>query len=423
MSILSLNIRKNEIFVVFVLVISAVSFLAQLGSLVWHVKLGEFVVVRDIILVMSFGGLIPMAWLHCSGRIQLSVIIIILSSVALVSLTLFGYDPSIVIQFKWLIIWAVSYLMGGVLIRFGWSHILWSLVIIVMSYVLILGMACLWEVSTGNYVISADYGTTSYSGADLAVSQKLKLGADSSLRARGFERSVFSAADVLSVGVLLSVAACIHSRGGRRVLLSSYALVNCIIIIISGGRSQFIGLILATVFAIGIFIRIPRRWFVPALASAFLLLALIISFMGIGTVIGWVQDVSPIESRILNSGSAYMRDDVWGLKMEEVHADYGSILIGHVLLTAFEGGESFKICDNQYLWVLYHYGYVLGGGILLFFMYILYGLAGSRSCYSFFALILIFYLMGNGLARESLFFFGSSMAALFIGANTQAESS
>jgi hypothetical protein len=162
---------------------------------------------------------------------------------------------------------------------------------------------------------------------------------------------------------------------------------------------------------------------VPALASAFLLLAFIISFMGIGTVIGWVQDVSPIESRILNTDSALIRDDVWGLKMEEVHADYGNILIGNVLLTAFEGGESFKTCDNQYLWVLYHYGYVLGGGILLFFMYILYGLAGSRSCYSFFALILIFYLMGNGLARESLFFFGSSMAALFIGANTQAESS
>ncbi len=100
-------------------------------------------------------------------------------------------------------------------------------------------------------------------------------------------------------------------------------------LVVSGGRSALFGIFASTVISAVYMLdqRLTRRW-AKAYVLAWVGIALIISFAGVGQLTDEISGVFFRKSRVGDSRSAYMRDDNWTNMLAAFEQDPIILVIG-----------------------------------------------------------------------------------------------
>ena len=231
------------------------------------------------------------------------------------------------------------------------------------------------------------------------------------IRVRGFQRDVFSFANLMAMSSVIGLSfASISAAAWQKAAGFAWAAFFAIMLVVSGGRSALFGIFASTILA-GVYAVQPhfaRRW-AKVYVLVWVLIAVTISFSGVGDLTDTISGAFLGKSHIGDSYSAYMRDENWR-NMLDAFENYPVILmIGGPFSSLMESrvAPMFHWADNQFLWDTYHLG--LAGSLAIgfyFFRVIRMGRAARRPIAMDVLYICLLLVMGEGIARESLTFMG-----------------
>ena len=196
------------------------------------------------------------------------------------------------------------------------------------------------------------------------------------IRIRGFQRDVFSFANLMAMSAVLGLALASVSREiWQRVLGFAWAAGFAVMLVLSGGRSALFGIFASALLSIAYIANnsLTRRW-----AKVYVLvwvgITVIISFAGVGQLTDQVSGMFLGKSRVGDSTSAYMRDDNWTNMMEAFEEEPIILITGGPFGSLLDSkiAPMFHWADNQFLWDTYHLGIAGALAIGLYFFRVLW---------------------------------------------------
>ncbi len=309
---------------------------------------------------------------------------------------------------KWGVLW-IDWIILGRLAGFVPSFTMTAKVLIAVTVVLLLADfgTGLYERTTGAFAINGDADERTAFGVE--VTRELHMG--DQLRVKGLQRDVFSFANLMGMSTVLGMVFFINTK---RPLLRLPALFWTVafaaMMVISGGRSALFG-VLASGLMTACVLTAPNwtRRYYPRFVLGWLLVCLTISSVGIGRLSEAVGGSVFRDSSMGNSMSAYMRDNNWAGIMDAISRVPVVLLFGAPLSWLIDPRVEvfFHWADNQYFWLLYHTS-VLGFVAVAWFFFSMVRVRadGERAWARDAVILFLLFVMGEGLARESMTFIG-----------------
>jgi hypothetical protein len=397
--------------------------LLQLPSAPLQLFGGALVYVRDVLLLAACGVL----WLFYGRSLSMRIGLLCVTTLGFALIVLpavFGYSDTplaAAIYIKWSLCWAVAYCVGYLAWAYSKPMALCSMALF-LGYCVIDSAGGAYEYTAHSYLIDdrggrneTTFGRQQFVTADLA-----NRGAEATLRVRALQRSVFEysnligTAFVLCVGLLLAFRMPLWHRG----VLLAMAMLFAGSVVISGGRSSLIGMAYVTAFAVLVKL-LPRHW-EPRMIGPFIALTIAVNLLlttcGISTVVSGLSDVLFPHSSIGSAASSADREELWH-DLESQEQSLVHFSLGAPIASIFEPkDQAVAIADNQYLWCLFNLGIL--GSLVVLTPWILLSRSAlhiARPPVRRMFLVCLIYVLGEGVARDSFFFFSMMAAAYALG--------
>ncbi|MEP6668269.1 MAG: hypothetical protein ABJF10_03905 [Chthoniobacter sp.] len=308
---------------------------------------------------------------------------------------------------KWTVLWS-DWIMLGTLAVLTWLEprgvvILGSLTLLLLT---VDGIAGFHEYQTNRYVFSIKSGEKSALGVTLGFEQTL---GGKQLRLKGLQRDVFSFANLMGSSAVAGLAlASITRKIGWRCIGWVGAALFGMMLYLSGGRSAFFGVAGAAMvaFALQAFPEQARRWMKWALL-AWLTFAIFISLFGVNELSEYLSAIFFKHQRAGSTASAFMRDRAWQGVIAAIIDQPMILLSGSSVAALLDNHVApfYHWADNEYLWLIYHEGLPGALALVLFFIGAARRASGREAADIVF-LLYLFFVMGEGIARESMTFLG-----------------
>jgi len=374
-----------------------------------HTWLGHGVYFRDALLLGHLG--ISLVWLWRTNRLGpfLRKNWLILGPAFFLAPALFDAGARIETGafFKWSALWLDGLILGrlfALLRGFPWS----AQILSVVTALLLLAdfSAGVYELRTNRHLLPMS-GQVSAFGVKMTTHGTLA----KRLRIKGLQRDVFSFANLMAMSAVAGLAFFLCAEApAARVFGLGWSALFAWMLFVSGGRSAFFGVFAAALFAGGTFVmRELMHRFQGRIVLAWLAVALLISVTGVSQVAESVSTTFLSQTHIGNAGSAHARDANWNGIFDAIQ---------HLPVVLFSGAPLAAIvdakiapfyhwADNQYLWFLYHTGVAGFLAVVLFFRNALRRPSAPGKTWARETLLLfLLFVMGEGIARESLTFLG-----------------
>ena len=288
---------------------------------------------------------------------------------------------------------------------------LWLGVFIVLTAVELLleWLIGAYEWQVGHYVFSTP--TTWEDKTIFGVQAVKELTLQGNIRVRGFQRDVFSFANLMAMSSVIGLACASISRTvWQRVAGFAWAALFAVMLVVSGGRSALFGIFASALLAIAYTVdhRFTRRW-AKIYLLAWVVITVVISFAGVGRLTEAISGTFFGKSHLGDSSSAYMRDDNWTNILDAFEEEPIILVIGGPVASLLDSriAPMFHWADNQFLWDAYHLGIAGELAIAFYFFRVLgTGKTGAPPRVVDVAVLSLLFVIGEGIARESLTFMG-----------------
>lgn len=339
-----------------------------------HHLLGGGVYARDVLMFIHLGACLH--WLLKAGRLAPFLRRGWMLAVPAVFVLPAVFDRVFTVEALTFIKWTALWLDWIILGKLAWETVtgLNGTIIIFTALTTVLLVADLsagfYEKATDAYIIDTR-GETSAFGVEEGKELNLK----QHLRVKGLQRDVFSFSNLMAmscVGGLLLFVACPTTsiRFGSLVWSAAFGAG----MFTSGGRSAFFG-VFASILAAGGLLILPEkvRGYYGRIVLAWLLVALGISFLGVGRLTESIGGSVMSDSHIGNSDSAYARDANWAGIIDAIEGNPVVLVSGAPMAALLDPKVDaiYHWADNQYMWLIYHSGVVGLTAVCLFFMHML----------------------------------------------------
>jgi hypothetical protein len=142
---------------------------------------------------------------------------------------------------------------------------------------------------------------------------------------------------------------------------------------------------------------------------AWVAITVVISFAGVGRLTEAIGSTLLSKTSIGDSESAYMRDQNWSNMLDAFEEEPIILVIGGPYASLLDTRISpmFHWADNQFLWDAYHLGLAGEAAIAFYFFRVLWRSRESSQPRAVDVLVLcLLFVVGEGIARESLTFMG-----------------
>jgi hypothetical protein len=324
---------------------------------------------------------------------------------------------------KWSLCW-LDWILLGHFLRLNrdwgrWSQILLALTAGEMVCELVAGMI---EWQSGKYLFPTAWGEKTAFGVLRGNDQYL----ESKMRIRGLQRDVFSLSNLMAMNAVAGMALLALARKPAvRIGAGIWTAAFAGMMVISGGRSALFGAFAAGIYT-ALLLSWPEimqrwsRWYVVAWVG----IALMLSYVGVGKFTDTVGSLVFGKSHVGDSESAFMRDAFWVQMLSEFWRQPLILLFGGPSATFFDRkiDTMFHWADNQLLWNLYHTGLAGFLATALFFYKILEPEPRTEEWPFRHALVLFLsFVIGEGIARESMTFIGCLPLFVLCGYSTASE--
>jgi hypothetical protein len=407
------------------IVVGWVTALLYFPSGLLHGVLGPVIYLRDLML----GGHLVVSIFWLSRKHQLNWVaqhswVILITPVLLIPAVLDrNFTMEALRTCKWSMCW-LDWIILGHFLRLNkdwgkWFQILGWISLAMMGTELVAGVI---EWITGQYLFPTTWGETTAFGVQRGNDQVL----EGKLRIHGLQRDVFSFANVMAMNAVLGMAyLTITRRRNYQIFAAGWAAAFGGMMLVSGGRSALFGAFAALVYMIWLLVspatarRYGRRY-----VLAWVFIAIAMSCIGVGKFTDFVGSQVMGGSYVGDSDSAYMRDNYWVKMLGDFASEPLILVIGGPFASFIDPriAVMFHWADNQLLWNTYHLG-LAGSLALLFFFYKILEpepREGDRLARQALILTLVF-VLGEGIARESLTFMGCLPLFLLCGYDSANE--
>lgn len=329
---------------------------------------------------------------------------------------------------KWTFSWLDWILLGHLAFRNrNWNQWLGIFIGLTLAELFLEWTVGAFEWHVGHYLFSTASTWNEHTLFGVQTVKEMKLHGD--IRVRGLQRDVFSFANLMAMSAVIGLAwASITREIWQRVAAFVWAGVFAIMLVVSGGRSALFGIFASAVIS-AVYVldqRLARRW-AKAYVLAWVGIALIISFAGVGQLTDEISGVFFSKSRVGDSRSAYMRDDNWTNILAAFEQDPIILVIGGPIASEIDSGIApmFHWADNQFLWDAYHLG-IAGALAIAFYFFRVLWMGRNNDDFAGMDVIVIclLFVIGEGIARESLTFMGCMplfLACGYVSADSAAE--
>ncbi len=374
-----------------------------------HEWLGSLVYVRDGLLILHLGGTV--IFFGRSGRLRSFItnswLLCLVPLFILPALFKSEYSIEALTLWKWTAFWLDWILLGRLLAtQRNFTGVMWLLAGLTVFLLAADAAIGCYEWKTNKFFFPMR-GEVSPLGVPMGKDQHLV----HHLRLKGLQRDVFSFANLMGLGCVLSLCLFVSLKNALQrytalVISGMFALV----IFASGGRSALIGTFAAGLLAAAFTVdRLRMRRYSKHLAAVWLCLALAISLIGVGQITDVVSSSLIKGSYVGDSASAYARDRSWGNILTAIE---------HVPIVLFTGGPLgsyidsqvdpiYHWADNNYLWLVYHTSVIGLLGVVAYFRKVIgYHVSASREWGRDCCLLFLVFVMGESIAREALTFIG-----------------
>jgi hypothetical protein len=379
-----------------------ITILSLLPSGLLHIVLGKYVYSRDILLIITTCFLMVRYRQRLRTRYRLPIICLGLLMCLTIPL-LFTNSVQGMVIWKQFLFWFFGILVGIWIATEASKITLLVGVLLLGAYMMSEVVVGLYEIKSNSFFLEEAPDDTTLFGVNFWRIESLEEHA----RVKGFQRDPFTYGDLMAVSALFCVWSVWAGRGPLRFLaaLSTFPFSYCAFY--STSRSALIGLGFGVVF-LTLGTRLKSRAIFKVVPTAAILLLLWLTVNGISPVITYVADSFLRESHLGNLDSTVVRDDEWAeITREWIGREPSILLIGAPYVSVINADVvSFQICDNQYLWFIYHTG--LAG---LFVVCVLLNLplflinANTKINPSYVLyFVLCGFLIGDSVAKEAIFY-------------------
>ncbi|HSI15552.1 MAG TPA: hypothetical protein VK961_26135 [Chthoniobacter sp.] len=405
----SLNAERDERWAQMLVFAGWAIALLYLPSGLLHYYLGGKVYLRDGLMGLHFGacvfhfyrtGLLG-RWLRQCWWLALVPLLILPAAADRASVV------EAVTLWKWTVLWN-DWIMIGTLAALTWLEPRGMVILSALTLVLLVADAAagFHEYQTNRFLFPIKSGEKSALGVVLGFDQVL---GGKQIRLKGLQRDVFSFANLMAAAAVGGLAvASVTRRVAWRAAGWIWAALFGSMLFLSGGRSAFFGVAAAAAIAIATQVspEYTRRWKRWAVL-AWLAFGVFISLYGVSELSDQLSALFFKHHRAGSTASAFLRDRAWqgltGAIIEQpvillCGAPVAALMDTHV--TPF-----YHWADNEYLWLAYHVGLPGALAVVLFFFSAVRRESGRDIADTVFFLYLVF-IMGEGIARESLTFLG-----------------
>jgi len=308
---------------------------------------------------------------------------------------------------KWTVLWN-DWIMLGTLAALTWLEPrgLVTLGALTLVFLTADAAAGFHEYQTNRYIFPMKTGEKSALGVSLGLDQVL---GGKQIRLKALQRDVFSFANLMASSAVAGLAlASVTKKIGLRCLGWIWAALFGTMLLLSGGRSAFFGVAgaCAVAFALQIAPEHARRWMKWAVL-AWLVFAIFISIFGVNALSEYLSAIFFKHQRAGSTASAFMRDRAWQGLLSAIVDQPMILLSGSSVAALLDNHVApfYHWADNEYLWLIYHEG--LPGALALFLFFIRAARRDSgRETADIVFVLYLFFVMGEGIARESMAFLG-----------------
>jgi hypothetical protein len=374
--------------------------------------LGSAVYVRDLLLAVHL--IASLVWLYRIGDLQKvmrdSAILLLVPLLLIPALADGDYRFEAMRTVKWTFFWLDWIFIGHFAFqKRNWDHWLGIFIGVTAFELVMEWLIGAYEWKVGHYVFATP---TTWQDKTLFGVQAVKdLMLEGRIRVRGFQRDVFSFANLMAMSAVIGLAwASISRTVWERVIGFGWAAFFAIMLVISGGRSALFGIFASTILSIAYAVdhRFTRNWS-RNYVLAWLAITVVISFAGVGRLTEAIGSTLLSKTSIGDSESAYMRDQNWSNMLDAFEEEPIILVIGgpYASLLDTRITPMFHWADNQFLWDAYHLGLAGEAAIAFYFFRVLWRSRESSQPRAVDVVVLcLLFVVGEGIARESLTFMG-----------------
>ena len=371
---------------------------------------GSAVYIRDLLLAAHLVACL--IWIHRLGDLprvlRRSAILLLVPIFLIPAVADPEYRFEALRTVKWTFFWLDWIFIGYLAFQYRrWNEWLGVFIGMTMFELLIEWVvgACEWH--SGHYLFSTP--TTWNETTPFGVQKVKELTLEGAIRIRGLQRDVFSFANLMAMSSLLGLAfASIVRPVWQRAAGFGWAAFFAVMLFVSGGRSALFGVFAAVFLSVAYAAdrRFAQKWAKPCLL-VWVGIALLVSCTGIGAISDMVSGAFLSKSHIGDVTSAYMRDENWSNLLGALEQQPIILVAGGPVSSLLDSkvAPMFHWADNQFLWDIYHLGIAGALAIAFYFFKVLPGSDRESPATDIVILCLIF-VVGEGIARESLTFMG-----------------
>jgi hypothetical protein len=390
-----------------------------------HSMIGAGVYLRDLLLGVHLAASI--IWLtrrHEMGWVAQHSWVILITPVLLIPAVIdHDFTVEALRTCKWSLCWLDWILLGHFLrLNRNWGR-WWQILLTITAGEMVLEwLAGMIEWQSGKVLISSVWDERTAFGVLRGNVQYLQ----GQMRIRGLQRDVFSFSNLMAMNTVVGMALLVFTRKpivriGAAIWIPAFAGM----MIVSGGRSSLFGAFAAAVYTTVLLLwpAVARRWS-RWYVLAWVVIALVLSCIGVGKFTDAVGGMMFGKSYVGDSESAFMRDAFWVKMFAEFGRQPLILVFGGPFAKFFDGkiDTMFHWADNQLLWNLYHTGLVGALATALFFYKILEPEPRAEEWPLRHALVLFLcFVIGEGIARESMTFMGCLPLFVLCGYSTASE--
>lgn len=400
--------------------------LTYLPSGLLHATLGDLVYARDLALGLHL--LISLGWLIRHRQFkwvaQHDWFIVITPLLLLPALANHFYLVEALRTSKWNFAW-LDWIILGHFIRLDqkwreeYEFLFWVTFIMIGAEL----AAGIFDWVSGDHLIKETWGEKTVFGVSRMFDETI----GGRIRIRGLQRDVFSFANIMAVNAVGGMVYLLFARkSGRQLAAVLWIVVFGAMMCVSGGRSAIFGVFAALVYTVIVFAypRVSAR-FGRRYVLVWVGIALTLSLVGVGKFTDFVGSTLLGGSYVGDSESAFMRDDFWRQMLTDFIQEPKILIAGGpaAALVDTRIDPMFHWADNQFLWNVYHLGIVGAVAFTFLFYKVLRPEPrdGQQGKVRQALILFLVFVIGEGIARESLTYIGCLPLFVFCGYESAGE--
>jgi len=406
--------RARRLLIEALFYIAAACLFASLLTAPGQLYLGRFYYLKDIGAALTF---FTLAYISIVRRERLATFAAAGAGILLfIFLTAVPKDdtPATELNMIWVIRWALAVQLGHLAVRERLGRAVAISVTVLLAIICVDSLVGLWEIRTQDHFFEMSALDETAAGVTLVRYEQV----EDLIRVLALHRSGGDFGNSMATGmIMIAFLMVICRRIWQKALLAPFFLLFTYDLFFSTLRSFLVGAV-AGVLAVLAYLLLPRRLsHLSAQGIALLIgVCLFFSYFNIIPMVEWVSSHLLSGTAIGDVNSSYMRIDSWddvvnGLKAAPLIAIIGSPLASALSLNL--GAPPTLICDNIYLWFLFHFGIFGWLAILICIPIPLATRASPEARALYFAAAA--QLLVTGIFTDSFFYFSSLILFFALG--------